>query len=77
MTGTHLDGWTAQVVLQRIEAAIRQNGSLRAAARKLGVSAAFLSDVNHGHREAGPKLLKALKLRKKVTMTRTVRYFDV
>lgn len=76
MTGTHLDGWTEQVVLQRIEAAIRRHGSLRAAAQKLGVSAAFLCDVNHGHREAGPKLLKALGLRKQVKTTRVVRYFD-
>lgn len=70
------DGVSGQVVLQRIEAAAKKAGSLRGAARKLGVSVAFLSDIRHGRREAGPKLLRALRLRKQVMTTRTVRYFE-
>jgi len=38
--------------------------SLRQFAITLGVSAAYLSDVYKGHRAIGPKLQKAIKVRK-------------
>lgn len=37
-------------------------GSQRALAKHLGVSEPYLSDVIHGRRDPGPKLLKALGL---------------
>ncbi len=47
-----------------IDALIREHGSGRAAARELGVSQSYLSDVRHGRRDAGQKLLDALYLEK-------------
>jgi hypothetical protein len=60
--------------LRFFEARIGEFPSLRAAARRWRVSAAYLSDLRHGRREPGPKILKALRLTKKVRVVRTVRY---
>ena len=54
-----------------VNAMIREQqgaGSIRALARKWGVSAPYLSDVLLGRREIGPKILVPLGLKK----TRTV-----
>lgn len=60
-----------------LEAHIQEFPSLRAAARRWRVSAAYLSDLRHGRREPGPKILRALHLTKRVKVQRTVRYHDV
>ena len=44
-------------------------GGVRALARKLGLSAAYVSDVRLGRRSPGPSILKPLKL-KRVVITR-------
>ena len=48
----------------------RQQGelSLRQFAKKLELSAAYLSDVYNGHRQAGRKLLKLFGMTKTVTV---------
>ena len=41
--------------------------TLRAVARDLGISPAYLSDAMHGNRDPGPKILEALGLERIVT----------
>lgn len=60
--------------IEELDRRIREIGSLRAAARRWRISAAYLSDVRRQNREAGPKLLRALKVEKRVEVKRTVRY---
>lgn len=55
-----------------LAANIKRAGSLRAYARQLDVSAAYLSDVMRHNREPGPRLLHALGFTKVVT--RLVQY---
>lgn len=54
-------------VCRRLEREIELNGSLRRAAAHLKVSPQYLSAALASERGIGPKLLKALKLRRKVT----------
>lgn len=58
-------------VCQRVEFKIQQDGSLRLAARAFRVSPQYLSAVLLGQRAIGPKLLKALKLKRKIQKTVT------
>lgn len=58
---------THQQVCQKIEREIELVGSLRKTATQLGVSAQYLGNVLAGNRGIGPKLLKALGLRRSVT----------
>lgn len=54
-------------VLRRLEREIELQGSLRRAAVYLRISPQYLSAVLNEERAIGPKLLKVLKLRRKVT----------
>lgn len=47
-------------ILAALRRAIEKAGSLRAYARKIGVSAPYLSDVLRGRRSPGPRLLTPL-----------------
>lgn len=58
-------------VLRRIEREVELNGSLRRAAVMLSVSPQYLSAVLNDDRAIGPKLLKALKLRRRIVKTVT------
>ena len=58
-------------VLRKLEREIDLNGSLRRAANTLQISPQYLSAVLSGDRSVGPKLLRALKLRRVVTKTVT------
>jgi len=49
---------------QRLELMIENAGGVRLLARRLGVSAAYVSDVRHGKRGPGPKILGPMKLRR-------------
>ncbi|ACS39732.1 MULTISPECIES: helix-turn-helix domain-containing protein [Methylorubrum] len=51
-------------VRARLSAAIREAGSQKAFAHKAGVSAGFLSDVVHGRRDPGERVLAAIDLRR-------------
>ena len=62
-------------VLRRLGREIELNGSLRRAAVMLGISPQYLSAVLADERSVGPKLLKALKLRRQIV--KTVTYMDV
>lgn len=46
---------------------VSRQGSQKDAAQAWGISAAYLTDVLKGRRDPGPKLLKALGIRKEVT----------
>lgn len=65
------------VVLARIAEECERAGSLRAFARKIKVSPAYVSDVLHERREPGDAILAPLGLDKRVVVTRTVEYFKV
>lgn len=62
-------------VCRRLEREIELNGSLRRAALVLRISPQYLSAVLAGERSVGPKLLKVLRLKRKVT--KTVTYEEV
>lgn len=49
-------------------------GSQRALAKELGVGEPYLSDVIHGRRDPGPKILKALGLERVVSYRATKRH---
>ena len=51
-------------VLDHCRKRIAKAGSLRAWAREIGASAAYVSDVMLGKRDPGPKILAALKIEK-------------
>ena len=57
---------TPDALLERLRIAIAQAGSQDAAAKRLGVSGAYLCDVMKRRREPGPKLLDALGYRRVV-----------
>ncbi len=59
-------------ILRRIQGAIDANGSLNRAAASLSVSPQLLSAVLDGKRNIGPRLLRALKLRR--TIVKTITY---
>lgn len=50
---------------------VHKAGSQSAAAKRLGVSGAYLSDVKNGRREPGEKLLTALGLKRVVSYERS------
>lgn len=56
-----------QAFCRFLRGAVRVIGTQRAAAHRWRVSEAYLCDVLHGRRQPGPKLLKALGLRRHVT----------
>ena len=62
-----LSSMTSSTVLGELRRVIVQQGSQKAAAAHLGVSAAYLSDVLRDRREPGPKLLSALGMKRTVT----------
>jgi hypothetical protein len=47
-------------VVEMVEAAIARAGSVRALARRWKVSAAYLSDIRHGRRAPGVKVLRRI-----------------
>ena len=53
-------------VRKMVRRACKEHGSLRAFAAHLGVSAAFVSDIARGNREASGKVLQYLGLTKDV-----------
>lgn len=53
-------------IYRRLERRIQQAGSLTLAARVMGISPQLLSAVLGEKRDVGPKLLKALGIRRKV-----------
>lgn len=55
-----------------LRAKIEQAGSLRQAAKQLGITAAYLCDIIHGRRAPGPRIAQALGFRREVRVTRTV-----
>jgi DNA-binding transcriptional regulator YdaS (Cro superfamily) len=55
---------TLQDLLNELGEIIAQFPSQKTAAKKLGVSPQYLNDVVQKRREPGPKLLKAMKLRR-------------
>lgn len=62
-------------LLRILEDHIEQYGSLRKTATAFGVSPQYLSSVLSGYRSAGPKILRPLKLKRKVT--KVVTYEEV
>ena len=62
-------------VLRRLERQIEVDGSLRRAAAALTISPQYLSAILAGDRLVGPKLLKALNLRRRIQ--KTVTYEEV
>ena len=55
---------TDRAVMQRIRDLVNTLGSQKKAAKRLGVSAAYLGELLRGTRTPGPKVLGALGLRK-------------
>lgn len=62
-------------VLRKLEREIELNGSLRRTATLLSISPQYLSAVLCGERSIGPKLLRVLRLRRKIT--KVVTYEEV
>jgi transcriptional regulator with XRE-family HTH domain len=60
---------TAQIepVLDALREIVKREGTMRAAAKAMGVSLSYVSDVLAGKRLPGQKILAALRLRKIVT----------
>ena len=59
------------MILRRLQTMCDES-SLRQAAKKLGVSAPYLSDILLGHRAPGPKVLRKLGIKR--TVERVVSY---
>lgn len=57
---------SADEVRKMIRSRAEDIGTMRALARAWKVSPAYLSDVINGNREPGPRILRALGLRKSV-----------
>ena len=55
---------TASVVVARIRRQVELFDNQAEAAKALGVSSQYLTDVLTGNRQPGPKILKALNLRR-------------
>jgi transcriptional regulator with XRE-family HTH domain len=55
---------TLQMVIRRLQKYIDGHPSEAQAATALGISPQYLNDVKQGRREPGPKLLKALGLKR-------------
>ena len=53
---------TDEQVRKLLDEAVRKAGSQVAAAARLGISDAYLSDLRRGKRQPGPKVLAALGL---------------
>lgn len=56
-------------VIKKIEQVVAEHGSQTAAARVLGVSTAYLSDILNGRRDPGKKVLDKLGLESSVIYT--------
>lgn len=54
---------TRQDVLKLLKQFVSNNGTQKAAAKKLGISQPYLSDVLKGYRAPGPVILRALGVR--------------
>jgi transcriptional regulator with XRE-family HTH domain len=54
--------------MRRLERAIRLAGSQRKFAKRVGVSAAFINSVLHGHAKPSVKILRELGLVREVTI---------
>ena len=65
---------TRNAMMTRLNVQVWEAGSLRALARKLGLSAAYLSDVRLGKREFGVKLCRALGAERRVVIQRIVTF---
>lgn len=57
---------TDAAVLAALRTAVQKSGSPTAFARRAGVSAGYVIDIQRGFRPAGPKILAALGLKKAV-----------
>ena len=57
---------TPAALMERIRVQVAIEGSQQAAAKRFGISGAYLSDVLNGRREPGKKLLNALGYRRVV-----------
>ena len=55
---------TREDVRVRLSLAIRDAGSQRAFAERAGVNQSYLSDILHGRRDVGERVLAALDLRR-------------
>jgi Helix-turn-helix len=55
-----------QAFAEYLDFLVRAQGSQAAAAAAWGISKPYLSDILHGRRLPGPKLLKALGVRREV-----------
>ena len=53
-------------IVRRIDALIARHGSLRRAARAVGLDPGYLSHARRGLRGPGPRLLRALNLAEKI-----------
>lgn len=58
---------TLQDVIELIRGEAEKTGSQKELAKKLGVSAQYISDILNGRREPGDAILKPLGLRKVTT----------
>jgi len=54
-------------LIDLIEARIKKHGTQRAAAKSMRISQAALSDILHGRRSCGPKVLRALGYEEETT----------
>lgn len=61
---------TKDELIEHLRKLVKEEGSQRNLAKRLGVSAPFIGDVLLGKREPAPKMLKALGLRRVVTFER-------
>ena len=66
-----------KTVVSILRVLVKRHGSLRALAREIRISPAYLSDVLRGNRYPGPKIAKYLSLKRTVTWHRTARYEDL
>lgn len=64
------DRVTEEQIIKMLRAYCATQGSQVAAAARLGVSVQHVNDILHGHRKPGPKILKALGLKKVVSYVR-------
>ena len=65
---------TTPEFLEFLKAEVKKMGSLRTAARKIGVSAAYLSDILNAKQPAGAKVCRAFGVVRTVKITREYSY---
>lgn len=61
---------TKDELIEHLRKLVKEEGSQRNLAKRLGVSAPFIGDVLLGKREPAAKMLKALGLRRVITFER-------